>query len=239
MSQKYNIENESPAISKSEIDGYKNFDLLLKEQSEIMTSQTKGKWTREILIALVSAGLLYFLFPFSEEVGENINTGKKENMVVLTENVKKKINDVSADNTEKLEKEDVVVMEKKVTKETKQFKEKIKKEESLKEVGNYNYVEASPVKGLQELYKYFGTALSYPTAVLKDSIEGTVLISFTVGKGGKIKNIEVIQSLSEPLDNEAIRVIKSMPTWKAATVNEEPVESKLSIPLTFNIKDKE
>ena len=237
MSQKYNIANERPAISKSEIDGYKNFNLLLKEQSEIMTSQTKGKWTRGILIALVSAGLLYFLFPFSEEVKENINPDKKENMVVLIENEKKKINNVPADNTEELEKEGVVAMENIVTKETEQSKEKIKEEESLKEVVNYNYVEASPVKGLQQLYKYFGTALSYPTAVLKDSIEGTVLVGFVVGKDGEIKNIEVLKSLGVSMDNEAIRVIKNMPRWKAATVNQEPVESKLSIPLSFNIKN--
>jgi len=241
MSQKYNIANERPAISKSEIDGYKNFDLLLKKQSESITNKTNGSWVKGLVLGVVGGVMLYFLFSLTK--GENVKKGsdKKENLVVMTEGIKEKQQEVLKVEDKKKE---LTLVEKAPLTKTKQYKKTVKEEESSNnqqnssEVANYNYIEASPIDGLQQLYKYFDGELTYPPAVLKDSIEGTVLISFTVGKEGEVKKIEVIQSLSEALDNEAIRVIKNMPSWSAATVNEEPVESKLSIPLSFNIKNK-
>ncbi len=238
MSQKYNIINESPAISKSEIELCKNFDLLLKRQSEITINKTKGRRTKGVVLTLLSIGLLYFLYTFFGGGNESNVHVKKEKPIIITENVEEKMEESPVLDYKASEKKGIIVMEKKSTNEAKQSKEKINKEEKVKEVAKYNYVEASPVEGLQRLYKYFEMELSYPKTVLKDSIEGTVLISFVVGKEGEIKNIEVLKSLSASLDNEAIGVIKNMPTWKAAMVNGEPVESKLSIPLTFNIKNK-
>ncbi len=237
MRQKYNITNENPAISRTEMEGYKNFDLLLKKQSKSIANKTQGRLVKRLVLGVLGAVMLYFLFPLSEGEYANIESDKKENAIVTTENIEKKKQEVPSIADDEKGKEEVIAVEKKPPLETKQFKEKIK-EENSKEVVNYNYAEASPVDGLRRLYKYFDAELSYPKAVLKDSIEGTVLVSFVVGKEGEIKHIEVLQSLSSALDKEAVRVINNMPAWNAAMVNEEPVESKLSIPLTFNIKNK-
>jgi hypothetical protein len=57
-----------------------------------------------------------------------------------------------------------------------------------------------------------------------------------VNTDGKPENITIKQSLGEPFEKEARRLIENMPLWKPATLNGKPVSSQMSIPLTFQIQ---
>ena len=100
----------------------------------------------------------------------------------------------------------------------------------------YNYQDATPIDGIESLYDYFDVNLKYPSEGLTDSIEGTVIVKFTVKDNGKIDNITIQKSLGDAFDIEAIRLIENMPPWKPARVNEIPIDSKLSIPLHFKVQ---
>ena len=68
--------------------------------------------------------------------------------------------------------------------------------------------------GGQELFlKFIGENVKYPPQAMKDNVQGKVLINFIVMSSGKIENAKVIQSVNTELDNEALRVVKSMPVW--------------------------
>lgn len=100
----------------------------------------------------------------------------------------------------------------------------------------YEYVDAEPEAGIAALYQYFETNLKYPEEALADSIEGDVIIRFTISKNGDIKNVVVEKSLGQLFDIEAVRLIDKMPAWVPASVNGEPVDSRISVPLHFRIE---
>jgi protein TonB len=98
------------------------------------------------------------------------------------------------------------------------------------------YVEASPLDGYPALYEYFSRELVYPEEGLRDSIQGIVTVSFVINQEGRPEKISIEKSLGEAFDRETIKVINNMPPWKPAHLNNRPVPSKLSLPMTFQIQ---
>lgn len=99
----------------------------------------------------------------------------------------------------------------------------------------YDIVDEMPMfsGGKEKMIEYFSSNLQYPEQAKKNNIRGRVLISFIVEKDGSITNCKVIKSVSPELDNEAMRVISSMPAWKPGKKDEQPVRVKYTIPINF------
>ena len=76
----------------------------------------------------------------------------------------------------------------------------------------------------------------YPMGARLQGIEGIVVAGFVVEKNGKIKDIEIIQSVHPLLDNEVIRVILKMDRWVPGYRNGEPVRVQYYTPYTFRLK---
>jgi TonB family protein len=98
------------------------------------------------------------------------------------------------------------------------------------------YVQAEPVEGYENLFAFFRENLTYPQAAMKDSIQGVMKISFVIDEKGKPVNIRIDETLGTLFDEEAVKLIESMPPWKPALLNDKPVKSRISLPLTFEIK---
>ncbi len=98
------------------------------------------------------------------------------------------------------------------------------------------YVQAEPLVGYDSLYSYFNNNLRYPEVAISDSIFGVSNAIITIEKSGKVGPITIENTLGEAFDLEIIRLIEGMPSWKAADLNSKPVQSKISIPFTFEIK---
>ena len=98
------------------------------------------------------------------------------------------------------------------------------------------YSSAEPIDGFPSLYEYFNKELNYPQEAIKDSTQGVITVNFIINKHGQPKEVKIINSLGSPFDKEAVRLIENMPPWKPALLNGNPVDSKISIPLTFQIK---
>jgi len=101
----------------------------------------------------------------------------------------------------------------------------------------YDVVEQMPsFKGGQgTLMKWIASNLNYPVAAEEQQIEGRVLVQFVVEKDGSITNVKVIKSIESSLDNEAIRVVKSMPNWIPGRQNGLAVRVKYTVPVTFRL----
>lgn len=106
---------------------------------------------------------------------------------------------------------------------------------SLPELKETQLVQAQPVVGIDSLTRYFDTQVQYPLSALKDSIEGQVIVQFTIEKDGRVTHPVVLQSLGEAFDQEALRVVSAMPQWQPARLNDRPLVSKASVPITFSI----
>jgi TonB family protein len=98
------------------------------------------------------------------------------------------------------------------------------------------YFAAEPTDGFPLLYEYFNRELKYPQEAIKDSIQGVITVSFIINSQGQPKEFKIINSLGSPFDKEVVRLIENMPPWKPAMLNGKPIDSKISIPLTFQIK---
>lgn len=98
------------------------------------------------------------------------------------------------------------------------------------------YVQAEPIDGYPALYEYFDKHLVYPMEAVRDSVEGVVNVVFVINTAGKAKDITIENSLGMLFDKEVIRLIENMPLWKPASYNATPVQIKMSLPITFQIR---
>lgn len=63
--------------------------------------------------------------------------------------------------------------------------------------------------------------------------QGRVIVSFVVEKDGSLSNVKILRSVEQLLDQEAIRIVKSMPKWKPARQNGKVVRCKYAVPVVF------
>ncbi|QNH61888.1 energy transducer TonB [Hymenobacter sediminicola] len=89
------------------------------------------------------------------------------------------------------------------------------------------------VGGNEALMKYMQKHLKYPPLALRNNIEGKVFISFTVQADGSIADVQVLKGLGFGTDEEAIRVVKSMPSWVPGQQNKRSVAVRYNMPITF------
>lgn len=242
-----------PQVMRNEIDSYMNFDSLLEEFEKTKAINKKRKIRNTLIPIFIVAVSVSFYYIFNQKVEIKESNFQPENSSSTQIQITDTLNDqLSKENGGFKNKADIHLNNIKFDSlETKQSKTKLQKSKITKSLKGkikgvetitskpsqleYTYNAALPLYGYEKLYVYFKENLTYPDELRKDSIEGIVLISFLVLKDSSISNIEIMQSLGERFDNEAIRVIGSMPKWIPATVNDDPVSSKLSIPLSFSI----
>ncbi|WP_341224521.1 TonB family protein [uncultured Arcticibacterium sp.] len=89
--------------------------------------------------------------------------------------------------------------------------------------------------GLKKMYKWLGRNLNYPRNATVNGVEGKVIVTFIVEKDGSISDVKVLKGIGFGCDEEAERVIKKMPKWKAGIQNGKPVRVRYTIPLSFQI----
>lgn len=63
--------------------------------------------------------------------------------------------------------------------------------------------------------------------------QGKIYVSFVVEIDGSISTVEIMRGLSKSADSEVIRLIKSMPKWIPAQVNNVAVRSRVRIPVRY------
>jgi protein TonB len=82
------------------------------------------------------------------------------------------------------------------------------------------------------LFEYLGQNIKYPQMAIESGITGTVYVSFTVRKSGKITDIKTLRGIGGGCDKEAIRVIKGM-CWEPGMQREKPVSVNFTLPIKF------
>lgn len=95
---------------------------------------------------------------------------------------------------------------------------------------------AEPKEGLQCFYKNY---MSKFNSAKFSSSTGTldVRLKFIVEKDGTFSDIQVLNESTEGLGEEAIRVLKTMPAWKAATHNGKMVRSAFTLPIKIRVDE--
>ncbi|RFP66679.1 energy transducer TonB [Hymenobacter lapidiphilus] len=109
---------------------------------------------------------------------------------------------------------------------------------ALVSCNQYKYTEKLPEfpGGQQALLDYIGRTLRYPTAALKQNLQGVVKTAFVVAETGEVRCLQIKQGLWPELDAEALRVLASLPRFKPGQQNGETVPVYFTLPITFAIE---
>lgn len=87
--------------------------------------------------------------------------------------------------------------------------------------------------GEEDLAAFVRDTGVYPEEAVRDSVEGRVVVTFTVDSLGNVCKPRVVRSVHPLLDAEALRIVGSMPRWIPGTVMGRPVNVRYVIPLHF------
>lgn len=92
--------------------------------------------------------------------------------------------------------------------------------------------------GEEALQEYISTNMKYPQAAADNGIEGIVNVEFTVLKDGSIGRIKIARMLDPDLEQEAIRLVKSMPAWTPAEKGGVAVDQNVTVPVKFTLPEE-
>lgn len=96
---------------------------------------------------------------------------------------------------------------------------------SYMEVFEYDYVQVKPTfpGGDYKFTEFINRNRTYPVEAYRKGIQGRVTCSFVVNPDGSVSHIQVIRSVAPLLNEEAVRVLKLMPSWRPGKINGQPV----------------
>ena len=104
----------------------------------------------------------------------------------------------------------------------------------------YETVEQMPEfpGGMEAMMRFLQQNIQYPANAAKNKVEGRVVLQFVIEKDGQIGEVKIARSVDPELDAEALRVVKSMPTFIPGRQDGEPVAVWYTIPISFKLQSK-
>lgn len=106
-----------------------------------------------------------------------------------------------------------------------------------KEDSIFKVVEKMPLfnGGKEELYSYLGKNIKYPEEAKQKGIEGTVFVTFVVEKDGSVTNVKILRGIGAGCDEEAYRVVQTMPRWTPGYQDGKPVRVSFNLPIKYKL----
>ena len=103
----------------------------------------------------------------------------------------------------------------------------------------YDVVEVMPKfkGGESAMMEFLMMNMKYPQAAVKAKQQGRAIVGFVVRKDGTVSDVHITKSAGYAvLDEEAMRVVKSMPAWEPGKQKGKTVNVKYNVPITFRRK---
>ena len=89
--------------------------------------------------------------------------------------------------------------------------------------------------GEAALMKYIQSHIQYPPTAAKNHVQGRVIVQFVVWKDGSVSEVNVVRSVDNDLDREAVRVCKTLPKFTPGRHNGKAVDVWYTVPVTFKL----
>lgn len=102
----------------------------------------------------------------------------------------------------------------------------------------YNVVKHQPEfpGGNSALMEWLSKNINYPRTAQENGIQGRVITNFIIEKDGSISDVRITRGVDTSLDEEAIRVVKSMPHWNPGVHNGEMVRVRYTLPIVYRLQ---
>jgi periplasmic protein TonB len=113
-------------------------------------------------------------------------------------------------------------------------KEAVKKEEET----TFLIVEQMPEfkDGEKAMFRYLAENFKIPALARENGIEGTVYVSFVINKDGDVRDVTIKRGISGGCNEEAVRVVSSMPKWKPGRQNGKAVNVAFTLPIKIHLE---
>ncbi len=90
--------------------------------------------------------------------------------------------------------------------------------------------------GELELRKFLAENVRYPEEAKVKKQQGKAYVQFVIDTNGDVKDVEIARSTGcESLDNEAMRVVKTLPQWKPGKQRGQNVNVSFTVPINFQL----
>lgn len=88
--------------------------------------------------------------------------------------------------------------------------------------------------GFEAMSTFLAKNIKYPEQAKKDKVTGRVFVSFIVEKDGSVSNVKLLRGIGGGCDEEALRVVMSMPTWNPGLDDDgNAVRVQYNLPIKF------
>jgi TonB family protein len=88
----------------------------------------------------------------------------------------------------------------------------------------------------EALMNFIRMNTNYPQSAKKNNIQGKVVVRFCVTETGGVSKISILKGVSSELDNEAMRVVSKLPTFKPGMQGGKPVPVWYMVPIQFTLQ---
>lgn len=82
---------------------------------------------------------------------------------------------------------------------------------------------------------FVGKNIKYPEICREQNIQGKVFIGYVIDQAGRVSDAMVIRGAHPVLDQEALRVVKSLPRHRPGTQRGKPVSVRFTLPVSFKL----
>jgi len=106
-----------------------------------------------------------------------------------------------------------------------------------KEDSVFNVVEKMPLfnGGNEGLYSYLGKNIKYPDEAKIKGVQGTVYVTFIIEKDGSVSHVKILRGIGSGCDEEAFRVVESMPKWTPGYSEGKAVRVSFNLPIKYKL----
>lgn len=103
----------------------------------------------------------------------------------------------------------------------------------------YQIVEVLPKfmdGGISEFREWLMRSVTYPEKMLRNRVQGRVVVSFIVERDGRIGLMKILQTSDPEFSKEALRVLQLSPRWTPGMQDGKVVRVKYTLPLDFRLR---
>ena len=86
------------------------------------------------------------------------------------------------------------------------------------------------------ILRHISRNFKYPPMLKDYGIEGRVIATFVVNKKGKASDVQILRGLDKKIDDEVVRVIKSLPVFTPGKQRNKPASVRYTVPINVQLQ---
>lgn len=87
-----------------------------------------------------------------------------------------------------------------------------------------------------KMMQYITKNIVYPAMAKDANITGIVYLNFEISEKGNVKDVKVLRGIGAGCDEEAVRVVKTLPNFNPGKQRGRPVRVTYNVPINFKLR---